>query len=51
MRVRLQAMVEVIDSEDLHLIHIEVLERDELPQECFEHFDELVLIDFEEVFD
>jgi hypothetical protein len=44
-------VVEVVDGEDLHLVDAEVLEGDELPQEGLEDFDELVLVDFEEVLD
>ena len=40
--IGLQSAIEIVDSEHLHLFSFEVLERNELPEKRFEHFDKLV---------
>ncbi len=47
--IRLEPLVKVVDGEDLHLVDAEVFEGDELSEQRFEHFIELVLVYFEKV--
>lgn len=47
--IRLEPLVKVVNGEDLHPVDAEIFEGNELSEQRFEHFIELVLVYFEKV--